>query len=147
MDDDLGVGLGRKAETFVYEFGLQGSEVVDDAVVDDRHPSGGVGVGMGVGDVGASVGGPAGVADPGVGGNRLFVNRRNQVHEFADAANDLQVRAVREGHPGRIVATVFEAPQAVDDDWRGRLRAAVADDSTHAGSDPWLAGRAADSAH
>ena len=61
MGDHLGVGLGRELDAAALQLGAQLGEILDDAVVDDRHAVGRVG--MGVDLVRPAVGRPAGVAD------------------------------------------------------------------------------------
>ena len=66
---NLGVGLGDKF-SFQTKFICEIVIIFDDAVVDQRHPPGPVGMGVGVGY--PAVGGPSGVADAAVGAVLLF---------------------------------------------------------------------------
>ena len=82
--DDLGVGLRHHLVTLALELGAQRGEVLDDAVVDDGDPAGGVEVRVGVAVVGRAVGGPAGVADAGVGlGQRVRLELGIEVDQLA----------------------------------------------------------------
>ena len=115
------------------EFGLEGEVVLDDAVVDDDEGAGAVAVGVGVLFGGAAVGGPAGVADAEGAGDGALGEDGFEVAEFARCAAELEcsVGAAGDGDAGRVVAAVFEAAQAFDDDGDGGIRANVSDDSTH----------------
>ena len=64
MGDDLGVRLGGQVVAALGQFGAEGGEVLDDAVVDDGDPARVVEMRMRVGVGRPAVGGPAGVADP-----------------------------------------------------------------------------------
>src|SRR5580658_9051661 len=63
VGDDLGVGLGDELVALGDEGILKGEVVFDDAVVDDDEGAAAIAVGVGVFFGGATVGGPAGVAD------------------------------------------------------------------------------------
>ena len=96
---------------------LEGEVVLDDAVVDDDEGAGAVAVGVGVLFGGAAVGGPAGVADAegavdGAVGDDVF-----EVAELAGGAAQCEaVGAAGYGDAGGVVAAVFEAAQAFNDD-------------------------------
>ncbi len=63
VGDDLGVGFGDELVALRGELALQVEVILHNAVVDDDDAAGAVAMGMGVFFGGASVGGPAGVAD------------------------------------------------------------------------------------
>ena len=73
-------------------------------------------------------------------------DRRLQVGQLACALLDEQVTLiVHERDPGRVVAAIFEAFEALDQDRAGLARSRVADDAAHAGgvlhgADVWSAG-------
>jgi hypothetical protein len=64
VGDALGVGLGGEPVPLALQLLPEGVEVLDDPVVDHRHPSGAVEVGMGVPVGRLPVGRPPGVPDP-----------------------------------------------------------------------------------
>ena len=70
VGDDLGVGVRGEDGALVHQAGLEGQVVLDDAVHDDVHAVGGVGVRVGVALRHAAVRGPARVADAGARGVR-----------------------------------------------------------------------------
>ena len=73
----LGVGLGGEAVAVRHQLGAQLQEVLDDAVVDQRHAVADMRVGVGL--VGHAVGGPAGVADAGDAAQGLRLEPLGQV--------------------------------------------------------------------
>src|SRR5690349_23439244 len=87
---------------------------------------------VGVAVVRRAVGRPARVAHAGRPGDRA---RRELLVEVLDAAGlllDLQRVVVADDRDaGRVVAAVFEATQALDDDVEGCPRTDVADDAAH----------------
>ena len=111
---------------------LRAEVVFDDAVVDDDERAAAVAVGMGIFFGGAAVGGPAGVADAegavdgGVGDGDF------EVAELAGGSAEGEAfGATGDGDAGGVVAAVFEAAEAFNDDGDDRLRSDVTDDSTH----------------
>jgi hypothetical protein len=84
VGDDLGVGLGGELDAGGLALGAQRGEVLDDAVVDDRHGRLRRDVRVGVAVGRAAVGGPAGVPDPDRGGREgLLGQLLLQVGELA----------------------------------------------------------------
>jgi hypothetical protein len=54
-----------------------------------------------------------------------------QIAQLADGALDEDALFAQDGQAGRVVAAIFQAPQAIDDDRSGWPRAEVTDDPTH----------------
>ena len=109
--------------------------VFDDAVVHHDDLAGAVAVRMGVLFGGAAVGGPAGVADAVGAIERLQADRLFQVAQLAFGAAHLQSFTVAgDGDSRRVVAAVFQATQAVDDDGHDAFLANVSNDSAHSWS-------------
>ena len=129
MSQDLGIGLGFEGVAALLERLPDGARVLDDPVVDDGDAAGLVGVGMGVQRGGRAVGGPARVADAGMAGRAVTVEVIGQVRELAGLLLDEDAALVgADRDSGRVVAAVFEAPQALDQDRRGVSRTDVSDD-------------------
>ena len=81
------------------------------------------------------MGGPAGVADAVGAIERLEADGLFQVAQLAFGAANLQLVSVAgDGDSGRVVAAIFQPPQAINDDRNDLLFADVSDDATHAGS-------------
>ena len=89
VGDDLGVGLGDELVALVGELFFEGEVVFDDAVVDDDEGAGAVAVGVGVLFGGATVGGPAGVADAEGAVEGIVGDDRFKVAELAGGAAKL----------------------------------------------------------
>src|SRR5688572_12957912 len=105
--------------------------VFDDAVVDDGDLTGDVGVSVRL--AGTAMRGPAGVADAGRSGEgTLPLQRRVEVGQLADRADDFHAASGVDGEAGRVVATVLEPAKALHEDGGAVLRSHVRDDSAHA---------------
>ena len=133
MGDDFGVGFGDEVVALGGELLLEGEVILDDAVVDDDEGAGAVAVGVRVFFGGAAVGGPAGVADAEGAGEGVVGDEGFEVAELAGGAAKLElaVGCAGDGDAGGVIAAVFQAAQAFDDDGHGRIGADVSDDSTH----------------
>ena len=127
---DLRIRLGRECVAFRDEFLAQRLEVLDDPVVDDGEPARGVRMGVGLGRL--AVRRPAGVADA----DRTQERRRGEpgleVLELALGAPAFKLAVFKGRHPGRVVASIFEAFQCVDDRARNRAGPQNAHNSAHA---------------
>ncbi len=134
VGNDLGVGLGDEFVALRDEFALQIEIVLHNAVVDYDHAAGAVAVGVGVLFRGASVRGPARVADAEGALDRMLAQNLFQVAELARSATDLKRGAGRAAHGDacRVVAAVFEAPQPLDDDGNYLLGTDITDNAAHA---------------
>ena len=114
--DDLGIGVRGELVAGALEFGPELLVVLDDAVMDDRNAVA-RDVRMGVLLVRHAVRRPARVGDAEVAGSRM---RGQGVRELRHLAHGAQARdrgaAVQDGDAGRVIAAVFEAPQALDQD-------------------------------
>ena len=118
VGDDFGVGFGDELVALGDELVLEGEVVFDDAVVDDDEGAGAVAVGVGVLFGGAAVGGPAGVADAegaGMGSSAMTASRLRSL-PGARRSCEMPSGASGDGDAGGVVAAVFEAAQAFDDD-------------------------------
>src|SRR6185295_15843891 len=76
--------------------------------------------------------GPTRVSDAVIAGERTFLKHCLEISQLAFGAPELQVPlAVNYRNAGRIVAAVFEFPQAVDNQRHHRFFSNVSDYSTH----------------
>src|SRR3972149_3716280 len=105
--------------------------ILDDSVMDDENVPSPISVRVGVLLAWFTVSGPAGVGNP--AGPR-------QIHSFHlffqldDPANgpaEIDTIAVLHGHTGRIVTTIFEPFQPLDQDGLCRVFSHIADDAAH----------------
>src|SRR5439155_4998567 len=109
--------------------------VFQDAVVDDDERTAAVGVGMGVVVGRPAVGGPAGMPDADGSGQRALAQDALEILDAPGRAPDLQrPRRRQHGDTSRVIAAVFEALEALQDDAHGTLVSDVADDPTHSQS-------------
>ena len=127
--DDLGVGVRREVNAVCFESLPQGNVVLDDAVVHDRDVTGRVRVSVVLAR--SAVGRPSRVADAGGARQGSLGERLVEACELADRAYHFDGLAIVHREPGRIVASVFEPSQAVDQDGGGLARPNVSDDSAH----------------
>ncbi len=135
VGDHLGVGFGGEFGAASLKLAAQFREVLDDAVVHDRNPVGGVG--MGIDFVGPAMGRPAGVAYAadaveGLPGEPLF-----QVLELAFRAPAGQQTLLQRGDAGGIIAAIFKTLERLDQTERDRLPPQDSDDATHAVERPF----------
>ena len=129
MGDHLGVGLaGELGAVFDQPF-AQLAKILDDAVMGDRDAVGGVRMGVALGRL--AVGGPAGMADADIAGERLARQARFQRGELALGAPASQGAVIQGGDPGGVVAAVFEALERLDQMAGDRLTSNNSDDPAH----------------
>ena len=130
VGDHLGVGLAFEDVPLGGQLGLQLGEVLDDAVVHQRHAPGLVRVGVGGGR--GAVGGPAGMADADRGLHRVLGQDGLQIADLALAAAAFDMAVDHGGDPGGIIAAVFQPLQAVDQTGNDGAVSRDADDAAHA---------------
>jgi ATP-dependent DNA ligase len=100
--------------------------------VDDNELAIAVRLGMGIDTGDAAVGGPTGVAHADMAFERVALEDLDQAVELADGTADGNLSlTVDDGDAGGVVAAVFEAAQALDDNWHGLTFTDVADDAAH----------------
>ena len=137
MWHDLGVGLRRELMTLRLQLSAQLGEVLDDAVVHDVDLALAVGVRVRVDVRRLAMGGPASVPDAEMAGRHPCLELGDEVVDLGlglgDARPDQRSGPWRlqHGDPGRVIAAVLEAFQAVHEDRGGLLIAQVTDDPAH----------------
>src|ERR1700730_9547243 len=108
---------------------LQCLEILDDAVMDDGDPVGGDRVGVLL--VRLAVRRPARMADADRPPHRFAFEAGDEVRQFAFGAAPLDP-AIDQGRDARrIIATVFEPPEAFDQLWRDRFLGDDPNDAAH----------------
>ena len=133
VGDDFGVGFGRERDALGFELAPQFAEILDDAVMHDGEPVGGVR--MRVGLVGPAMGRPAGVADADRPGERLAREFLFQILQLAFGAAPRQHAVLERGDAGGIIAAVFEALERIDQERRDRFAADDFDNAAHGDTD------------
>ncbi len=130
MGDHFGIGLRNEGVALLAQFVAQAFVVLDDAVVHD-----GDGVArkdrMGVVSHGRAVGRPAGVGDAGVGGEAGFANLFVEVGHARYAARAPGLAVDDGGDAAGVVAAIFEATQAFDQNRHDVTPRYCTDDATH----------------
>jgi len=136
VGDHLGVGLRDEDMTPGLQVTPELGKVFDDPVVDDHDLPGAVCMRVGVDDRGTAVGRPAGVADAEVADRHFFRNALDQGVDLGGALYQgcFPVLVVEDRDARRVVPTVLEPLQALDDDGRGLALAQVPDDPAHIAS-------------
>ncbi len=86
---------------------------------------------MGVDDGGGPVGRPAGVADPGLAGQRIVDQKVGEVDELAHGAPAVEPAVVHGRDPGGIVAAIFEPLQRLHEDRRDFMVPEHPDNTAH----------------
>ena len=131
MRDHFGVGFRAEGVPEVDEPGPQRLVIFDDAVVHDGDPVA-RDVRMRIARGRHAVGGPAGVGDADVTLNRRRGEGVLQSLDLAHRAHAGELMLLRQhGEPGRVVAAVLEAPQALDEDRNRIAFRNNTDDSAH----------------
>ena len=132
---DLGVGVAGELHPGRLQLAAQRGEVLDDPVVHHRDLPGGVAMRVRVAVGGPAVGGPPGMAQPGVPAQRCRVGgvqRGLQVNQPAGApAHRQSAAAVDQRDTGGVIAPVLHPAQRIHHDIAGGTVPDVADDSAH----------------
>ena len=129
MGDDLGVGVGGEHRAFRRELGLELAEILDDAVMHDRHEVGHMRVGVGLDRL--AMRRPARVADTGRAHQRLGPKLLLEIAQLAFGASPREMAVLDGGDASRIVTAIFETLQRVDKLLRDRPFAENANDAAH----------------
>ncbi|MNV02766.1 hypothetical protein D3C71_930060 [compost metagenome] len=118
--DDFGVGLAFKDITHGLQLGAQFVVVFDDAVVDQRDARLFIAqareVRVGVMRGGHAVGGPAGVGDAGETLHLVLGDLIGQLGHALRAARAAQMAVGVDGDAARVIAAIFQALQAFNQD-------------------------------
>lgn len=130
VGDDFGVGVRSEYVAQPLELLTQHFVVFDDAVVHHRQVAGKVWVGVAFAR--RTVGSPTGVGDAQTANQRLTGQGLLQFTDFARATHALKLAGVGEdGHTGAVVATVFQALEAFEQDGSDVAFSDCAYDATH----------------
>ena len=130
MGEHLGVRVGLELVPLIHQIGLQGREILDDAVV-NQHDALTSSMRVGVAFTRLSMSGPTGVGDPQspvetILGGDLFL-------QDPDAAGGLrQLHAIIENRDtGGVIPPVFETFETLYQEISGLLAADICNDATH----------------
>ena len=106
MQHDLGIGLGLEDRALLLERLAQLAKILDDAVVDHGDAIGRVRMRVVLGRL--AVGGPAGVADAGVAGERFGIQPLFEILQLALGAAAREMVAFQRGDACGIIAAIFK---------------------------------------
>ena len=128
--NEFGIGFGTELVVALEQGGAQVEVILDDAVVDDGDGAGLMRMGVALGRT--AVRGPSRMADADATGDRRLIDQMAQVAELADGAPNFHAAGRGERRDtGRIVAAIFEAAEASEQNWRRFARAHITDYSAH----------------
>jgi hypothetical protein len=131
MGERLGVGVGRKPMARALELGAQHIGVLDDAVVHERQRARAVGVWVCVTLGGRAVSRPARVPDAAGPVERILPEAFPEGRDATSELPSLHPATVQHGHAGRVVASVLQPRQAIQQHGDGILRSDVSHDAAH----------------
>jgi len=107
MGQNFAVGVGFENMSLFSQLNFQGTEVLNDAVVDQSHVAGNMG--MRVDGVGRSVGGPAGVADTARAHHIIGIQLGFQIADLAFFLHHMLSVRPHDGNSRAVIAAVFKA--------------------------------------
>ena len=129
-DQHLGVRLALKGDALGHQVGLQGAVILDDAIVDDAHTGGGVG--MAVHIAGFAVGGPAGVSDAAEAlGQALCLQLAAEHFQPSLALDDVDAALQRQRNACGVIPTIFQLFQPVQQHFLRTALSRITYDATH----------------
>jgi hypothetical protein len=131
MGDDLGIRIGAKDVTGFQEAPLEGRVVLDDAVVYHRQRAAAVYVRVGVELGGRSVRRPAGMTETDGAFGRLSLDQIGQLTDLPGPPSNGEPTVGYRGQTGRVIASILQTAQAIDDDPAGVSLSYVTNDSAH----------------
>jgi len=107
--------------------------ILDNAVVNHDEAASAIAMGVRVFLRGASMRGPAGVANAEGSIERVLTENLFEVNELTGRAAELKsvARRAANGDARRVVSAIFESPQPLDDDRNYLFRSHVTDNSAH----------------
>ena len=130
FDEHFRIRLALEGVALCHEPLFQDAVIFNDAVVDDAHPRGGVGVAVHV--AGLAMGGPAGVSDAAAAfGQRLKLQLFPQLGKAALALDHPDAALQRQCDAGGIIPTVFQLLQAVQQNILRVALAHITNNATH----------------
>ena len=117
VGDDFGIGFGDELVALFFQLALELDVIFHDAVMDDDDLAGAVAMRMRVFFGGTAVRGPARMADAVRALHGRLPDDLFEIVQFARGAADLHLAVVSDhGDAGRVIAAIFQPPQAVEDE-------------------------------
>ncbi len=131
VGEHLRVRFGHKGVALPLQHGAQRAEVLDDAVVNYGDLAMAIDVWMRVALIGLAMRRPAGVRDADGAVRGTAVHHGLELRDLAFCLAGVEALSVHRRDAGRIVAAVFEALEALDEQRAGDLGPDVAYNSAH----------------
>jgi len=131
MDDGFRVCLWVEGCAFTDEFIFEFDEIFHDTIMDNHDFPRVAHVRMRVARGRRTMSRPARVTNSRRTADRFFRDEINQLSEFARVAPQVNMIAIDNRNARRVVAAIFKALQAIQDDRRRVTRSDVSNDSTH----------------
>src|ERR1043166_7948035 len=135
MREHFSVGFRLECVPLHLEHLPQRTEVLDDAVVNDSNRIGTIHLWVRVAFIRLAVRGPSRVRDSDRSVDRVDVHQAFEHRDLTLRLSRLEAMTVAHRDSGRVVATILEALEALDQHWCRDPRSNVSDNSTH-GVDP-----------
>jgi hypothetical protein len=127
----FGVGLGDELVAQLLEPRAERCCVFDDPIVHDRDVPVAICVGVRVTLIGCPMSCPTRMCNSDISVEWLARNDRFELGDLTRGFPCFQPMPVHDSNAGRVVPSILEALQALDEERRGALRADIAYDSTH----------------
>ncbi len=135
MDDDLSICLGVEGHALCGKLFTQCEEVFYNPVMHDDDFTRGADMRVCISSARRPMRRPASMTDPDITVHWIFFQQRTQTFELSSIATDLDFAIIDHRQTRRIVTTIFQSLQALEDNRRRITRTDVSDDATH-GSPP-----------
>src|SRR5436190_53254 len=130
MRDYFSVGFRSELGALLLQLVAQLAKILDNAVVHDGEAISGMGMRVAFG--GPAVGCPAGVPDSDAAFERLVGKPRFKIAQLTLGAAPSDLAALQRGHPGGVIAAVFEPLERIHKQGCDRLTSENAHNSAHA---------------
>ena len=116
MGQDLRICLGVKFVTPFDELLTKSLVVFDDAIVDEEKTPRAVRVGVRVFACHRAMSRPPGVTDANLTRNGIIFDLLSQIGDTPNGFSDINTPRLKQCHASGVVATVFQAAQAIEED-------------------------------
>jgi len=131
VDNDLGIGIRVELHTLNRQISAQFEVVFDNAIVNQDNIPGAANVRVSVAGGRFAMGCPAGMPYADGTLQRLCIHQGGKFAQFTGFTPNLNTPRFNHGNARRIITTIFQPAQTVEDNWRGVLPADVANNTTH----------------
>ena len=142
MRDHFAIGFAQEFAAVGDQLVAQRLEILDDAVVDQRHRPGDVR--MGIVDRRRAMRRPARMGDADIAVQRFRGEHAREIVELALGTAAIELAALNRADAGHVIAAIFEALQTVEQALRHRFATDDPDNSAHVTACPSSPARAAE---